>query len=578
MASTSVNRQAVHDACEGMSDLDVLDLELQPEARLELLPLARQKRNARTAACLLPPEILTAVFSYLQAGWWPSTKTGRRERYGAGWMVVAKVCSFWRQVVLGTPSLWCELDCLSFHPQSVEEVISRSRALPLSLRIIGSASRDDLVSWLCSSVTPRVRKLIIAGGSRADLFGWIELLYAAMPLLTELHIAVTVHSSDPTPNFLPTAFLGGTRPPHLRVVFFTGLMCAWDSSPVSLSTSPSLSDLVLYGSTRAQIIPPSQVVSTLASLVNIHRLALFHILPNEIHTNARRDPIPVPPKLRDLDLRAASRYSASIPAFLDQFPAWAASDINLCARFKNPDDAILDATLPRLFSPHHSLVVRPEMFLSREAISIVYLREEPSPSQWATKLVLSQFPLIAYDRQFFERNIDTRKMDPDRTLVSKLPLLNLAELRALHVTSDAAAGLRGERAWTQCFASATKVDRVAGFYADLHDLICALRVIEDSGPSDREGSFALFPALEVLVFHAKPTKDTRSITENADAPEEHDIQESTFAENNAALIDLLAARDARGRPVKDILVDEAMSGWDLWEMPALRDTTHIWFF
>ena len=73
-----------------------MDQEL--EALNEGLVMARRLRNSGVStACGLPAEVLTSVFSQLQAIWQPEWQSVSQDAW-LGWMTVVQVCSVWREV------------------------------------------------------------------------------------------------------------------------------------------------------------------------------------------------------------------------------------------------------------------------------------------------------------------------------------------------------------------------------------------------------------------------------------------------------------------------------------------------
>ncbi|KZV73616.1 hypothetical protein PENSPDRAFT_732805, partial [Peniophora sp. CONT] len=107
----NMGRRAVASISERDVQLRAFDSEL---GILEnTLYVAKRTRNTLVPACALPIEILSHIFALLQglmSG--PQRWKGPEDEvtYDLGWMYVLHVCSFWREVALGTPSLWATVD------------------------------------------------------------------------------------------------------------------------------------------------------------------------------------------------------------------------------------------------------------------------------------------------------------------------------------------------------------------------------------------------------------------------------------------------------------------------------------
>ena len=78
--------------------------------------------NAFTHPGRLPPEVLAEVFAHLQVAGLPRDAI----------TTVSRVCSYWRQVALGSPRLWCHIQ-LDFGFQHARRSIRRSKDVSLSI-------------------------------------------------------------------------------------------------------------------------------------------------------------------------------------------------------------------------------------------------------------------------------------------------------------------------------------------------------------------------------------------------------------------------------------------------------------
>ncbi|KIP10422.1 hypothetical protein PHLGIDRAFT_241371 [Phlebiopsis gigantea 11061_1 CR5-6] len=113
----------------------------------ELLDGARERvreltltLNTTSVAVMLPAELLVEIFKYAIAGWpqktvddlWPGLTVVSADNGGVyGWIVVTHVCSRWRSVALGTPSLWTRIRVDKL--DAVRMLLERSANMPLDV-------------------------------------------------------------------------------------------------------------------------------------------------------------------------------------------------------------------------------------------------------------------------------------------------------------------------------------------------------------------------------------------------------------------------------------------------------------
>ncbi|VDC01828.1 unnamed protein product [Peniophora sp. CBMAI 1063] len=170
------------------------ELQLQTmDAELETLKLtlyrARRMRNMKSAACSLPPELLVHVFGYLQSTWWPECEyTDPGRVYDIGWMCITHVCSLWREIALGSPSLWSppEIYVFDLPHQFISLMLARSQSQPLHFTFYSEGDCDDLLhpnldSWLSPALFRRARSLNITGN-----WDLIEAMAARFPQKAEM--------------------------------------------------------------------------------------------------------------------------------------------------------------------------------------------------------------------------------------------------------------------------------------------------------------------------------------------------------------------------------------------------------
>ncbi|KAF8270166.1 hypothetical protein EI94DRAFT_814193 [Lactarius quietus] len=83
----------------------------------------KHRRNALAPVSSLPPEVFTAIFSYLCL---PENPDHRRTR-----LRVSHVCHQWREIVLNQTSLWNHLDFTDLNAEGITEALVRAKSAPL---------------------------------------------------------------------------------------------------------------------------------------------------------------------------------------------------------------------------------------------------------------------------------------------------------------------------------------------------------------------------------------------------------------------------------------------------------------
>ncbi|TFK67938.1 hypothetical protein BDN72DRAFT_960621 [Pluteus cervinus] len=233
-------------------------------------------RNTFTPIYSLPPEILTRIFSFMEDV--PSIPAERRAlvRRRArpfvpfGWQIAIRVSQHWRNVALGSPSLWAHIS--SVYPKRItEELLKLSKAVPLTMqwhmvRVHGSTQ-------LVGTALVRARELVLT----VDPVPWSTVwstLSSPAPLLECLKIS-RLQASLPPPVLSDRSFAGTT--PRLRRLELTG--CSIDA------TSTLLANLtVLHITYPAPRISITELLTVLRGLQGLTSLSLIWVLPNNANT------------------------------------------------------------------------------------------------------------------------------------------------------------------------------------------------------------------------------------------------------------------------------------------------------
>ena len=146
----------------------------------------RTHRSTFSPIARLPPELLSLIFSFLNG---PSSRTSGRHPVSWPWQTVTYVSRMWRNVALGTPTLWTHID---FQSQTwTTEFLARSKAALLTVK---GDIRDEQVSIDLADMVlkelPRTRELSLA--CNADILTLLEhRLTQPAPFLETLSLVVT---------------------------------------------------------------------------------------------------------------------------------------------------------------------------------------------------------------------------------------------------------------------------------------------------------------------------------------------------------------------------------------------------
>ncbi|KAH9984213.1 hypothetical protein BJV77DRAFT_212406 [Russula vinacea] len=298
----------------------------------ESLLVLKTRRNTFAPISRLPPETLTAIFSFLPQVLPPSTSVTRRGNPAR--ICVTHVCRQWREIALEYPRLWSYINFTKLAPAAMAEILARARTMPLHLEanpVYWITEKNDAFERQLEAHISHTRYLSIRGQIHAAL----ERLVSSAPILESLSLS---HTSYDTCRFrLPqlvipinlfncitpkltslelenchiswkSPLLRGLR--NLKVLNpYTGTR-DWEGRELkhlldALNDMPQLETLILYTSNDTELTPlaaaplksRSSRVVTLPSLTGLHisasardcAFALAHlVLPalSWLHVNA----------------------------------------------------------------------------------------------------------------------------------------------------------------------------------------------------------------------------------------------------------------------------------------------------
>ncbi|KAF8056965.1 hypothetical protein FPV67DRAFT_633530 [Lyophyllum atratum] len=228
----------------------------------------------------LPTELLVTVFKY------------NLEVYGPlrlNWIRVSHVCSHWRRVALGCPSLWSDIP---FHrPRWAQEMLARSKMAPLTvmLKFTNSWIRPELL-YVPRSEAPavkatmmqlsRIKTIVLHQGQlgQESFMELISLLDSPAPLLENLDITFNRSAND---NRLPDHLFSGEAPQLTHLYVRAGTLNWQTLLFTNLKTlevpAPPFGGVVLPGTLES---PPEHVISALSNMPFLESLKFgFNIAP-----------------------------------------------------------------------------------------------------------------------------------------------------------------------------------------------------------------------------------------------------------------------------------------------------------
>ena len=122
----------------------------------------------------LPPEVLTEIFHLVE----PVVDTDVKR----GIWRLGRVCSYWRSVLLSSPSLWSTIDVRWGRVRIIQEVLSRSRNLLLDITLKEDSSTRTVTAEVASSVI----LIVIAASRRWHRITLQSVPDPVLPLLSQL--------------------------------------------------------------------------------------------------------------------------------------------------------------------------------------------------------------------------------------------------------------------------------------------------------------------------------------------------------------------------------------------------------
>ncbi|VDB83448.1 unnamed protein product [Peniophora sp. CBMAI 1063] len=264
---------------------------------------ARRLRNRKSAICALPAEILAMIFECLEPDWPPLREQSqmRNPCFFAGWMCVTHVCSLWRDVALGTPSLWSKplINMAMIHPRYIPDFLSRTRGATLNLGLGWEDESALLIedrsidAWLSPSILRRAKRLDIV--CDLDLVAYVAGRLPPPQDMEDLRVLeMSLEYPDEAETELPV--------PFQRLTGITRLcLDEWSVPWRSSILSPELTDLHLANVAGSRV-SYEDMLGLLASLHRLQVLEIDNIAPRLEPIAEHRSMITLSSSLRSLDV------------------------------------------------------------------------------------------------------------------------------------------------------------------------------------------------------------------------------------------------------------------------------------
>ncbi|KAF8653634.1 hypothetical protein AX16_003786 [Volvariella volvacea WC 439] len=397
---------------------------------LDLVRQLRTRRNAIPSINQLPRELLREIMHHVKED------TMTAGRVSNQWVKVAQVCQHWRDVALGSSTLWTTIVAPPARVEWIEELCKRSRSAPLSLVHIithRTVKNRYLMRGQCEFSVPDVAKigsllraemhrirglhLSVAGDPERDLLGQLT---DPAPLLEHLKITGCYGA---IPTIPPEVFSG--QVPNLRRLQLEE--CAFNrDSPLLAET---LQDLRIIS--PAIELDVDQFTRILTSLPRLCNLELESALPKALpyplewsNLRIRQGHIQIP-SLRTLSI------SYSRPWIVGYFISLIQLHDTLSLRL-HPTGCQFDKFLDHVASPllHDRLAGVSHGFALRVSA------QEPRDTAGLEELTIA-FSTPSSDHIWFEISTQTlghgyTDTDYICALIDKLPLENLQEFAIGH--------------------------------------------------------------------------------------------------------------------------------------------------
>ncbi|VDB87720.1 unnamed protein product [Peniophora sp. CBMAI 1063] len=484
-------------------------------------------RNAQTPIGRLPIEVLLQIFEITQAHWdptriYPSKMfiPGTHSVFSSGWVCLIHVCSFWRAIIVNSPSLWASppISAASFPSRYIPDVLHRCRRRSIHLQLVPSqdpnlgADMEDpaldanVRAWFSAKVLDQVGHLTLTANAKiVDFVGSRIAKETVSGGLCHLHTLHVVFPDD-DPCLIPKSLWGLENIRDLKLEGCLGV-------PLSSSLfSKNLERLSITFVEEQQPYSYESMQRWILLMPNLETLELYNFHPPARSENSEAAIVTFPLSLRRLTLDIySSRFT------LDGMEFVKSSDV--------PPLCSLSIGIAAPFSPSRSDMCTEYRDLLRDVIRRVSLIIDQDPKLY--HLYLDDKELIISTTDIYETDYDSFGGPPTRdgSVVNRLALgyclvrphmpidalscVGLGRLQRITLSRQAILSLEIDQQWSSLLLAKNvrRLDVPGAPHRMTHDhraiLLNALRV--------RHGSEALFPSLKTLAIDLKPYHDPNEL-------------------------------------------------------------------
>ena len=161
----------------------------------------KSRQNELASISCLPPETLTAIFSFLSLSAWHvkiDEYAWHKETVKVAWTCVAHVCRRWRETALNHPGFWSRINLTKLTPVGMAEILARAKAVPLHMEAdVNDWSVEQIVAFgrQLEIHISHTRHLSISGRHVPTL---LEQLVSSAPILEYLSLSTESPQSSST--------------------------------------------------------------------------------------------------------------------------------------------------------------------------------------------------------------------------------------------------------------------------------------------------------------------------------------------------------------------------------------------
>ncbi|KAI0046208.1 hypothetical protein FA95DRAFT_1607072 [Auriscalpium vulgare] len=207
-------------------------VDIEINAALKAIQAMRTRRNALAPVAVLPPEVLSHIFSLLAISEPPSWRPNNGPYLG--WIVMTThVCRHWRQIALDTASLWGTIS-LSIGRQWRDMMLVRSKNATIEVDATFE-SRASVENLVAPSNLRRTRQLTLDSHSLRAMAAILPMLSEYAPILEQLTLRLHGMGEHEAPCVPPGAIDAESKP-CLRRLFIHDSIVTWSIVPSGLLT------------------------------------------------------------------------------------------------------------------------------------------------------------------------------------------------------------------------------------------------------------------------------------------------------------------------------------------------------